>query len=236
MTQILLGSLLLSAIHALIPNHWIPLVAIGRAEGWRRSETLAVTAITGLAHVTSTILIGIVAGLLGYELSTRYSSLTAIMAPLILIGLGVVNIVRKQSITPTPSVIPGLAPTQPIAETTASLVTPTIPPVVTLEPTPTSTPTETPVPVVPSELLPGEYARVIDTGGSGVSVRAGPGTNNARLTVAPEDSVILVVDGPRNDENLEGYTWWLVRAPDETEGWVVQDYLEPSLSPEAEEE
>jgi hypothetical protein len=90
LTQILLGSLLLSAIHALIPNHWIPLVAIGRAEGWRRSETLAVTAIAGLAHVTSTILIGIVAGLLGYELSTRYSSLTAIMAPLILIGLGVV--------------------------------------------------------------------------------------------------------------------------------------------------
>ncbi|MEW5961312.1 MAG: hypothetical protein AB1801_26620, partial [Chloroflexota bacterium] len=35
-----------------------------------------------------------------------------------LIGLGVVNIVRKQSITPTPSAIPGLAPTQPLAEAT----------------------------------------------------------------------------------------------------------------------
>lgn len=90
MTQILLGSLLLSAIHALIPNHWVPLVAIGRAERWGRSETLAVTAIAGLAHVTSTILIGIVAGLLGHELSTRYASVASVVAPSILIGLGVV--------------------------------------------------------------------------------------------------------------------------------------------------
>jgi hypothetical protein len=90
LTQILLGSLLLSAIHALIPNHWIPLVAIGRAEGWSRSETLTTTGITGLAHVTSTILIGVVVGLLGYELSTRYASVTSVMAPLVLIGLGAV--------------------------------------------------------------------------------------------------------------------------------------------------
>jgi hypothetical protein len=153
-----------------------------------------------------------------------------------LIGLGVVNIVRKQTITPTPSAIPGLAPTQPIVEATEAVVTPTIPPVVTLEPTPTPTPTETPVPVAPSELTPGSYARIVDTGGSGVSIRAGPGTNNARLTIAPEDSVILILDGPRDDENLEGYIWWLVRAPDDTEGWTVQDYLEPSLPPaEAEE-
>jgi hypothetical protein len=87
LTQILLGSLLLSAIHALIPNHWIPLVAIGRAEGWSRSETLAFTGITGLAHVTSTILIGVVVGLLGHELSTRYAAVASVVAPAVLIGL-----------------------------------------------------------------------------------------------------------------------------------------------------
>jgi hypothetical protein len=95
LTQILLGSLLLSAIHALIPNHWIPLVAIGRTEGWSRSETLTITGITGLAHVTSTILIGVVVGLLGFELATRYSSVTSVMAPLVLIGLGVVYLVLE---------------------------------------------------------------------------------------------------------------------------------------------
>ena len=134
-----------------------------------------------------------------------------------LIGLGVVNIVRKQSITPTPSVVPGLAPTQPI---------------VTLEPTPTPTVTPTPVPVVPTELGPNAYAQVTGTEGNGVSVRAGPGTNNARLTVAGEDSLVLILDGPREDENLDDYTWWFVRAEDGTEGWTVQDFLVPSLPPE----
>jgi hypothetical protein len=149
-----------------------------------------------------------------------------------LIGLGVVNIVRKQSITPTPTPIPGLAPTQPIVEATDVVVTPTIPPVVTLEPTPTPTPTQTPLPVAPAELAPGVYARVVGTGGNGVSVRAGPGTNNARLVVAPEDSIVLILDGPREDENLGDYTWWFIREPEGTEGWTVQDYLEPSLPPE----
>ena len=150
-----------------------------------------------------------------------------------LVGLGVVNIVRKQSITPTPSSIPGLAPTQPIAETDPNQVisTPTIPPVVTLPPTPTVPPTNTPIPVAPKELAPAVYAQIIGTEGAGVSLRAGPGTNNARLAVAPEGSVILILDGPREDENLADFTWWLVKAEDGTEGWAVQDFLIPSLPP-----
>lgn len=149
-----------------------------------------------------------------------------------LIGLGVVNIIRKQSITPTPSAIPGLAPTQPIGRTAESEVTPTIPPVVTLEPTPTPLPTDTPVPVAPSELAPGLYARIIGTDGAGVSMRAGPGTNNARLDVAPEDSFVLILDGPRADENLQDFIWWFIKDANGTEGWAVQDFLEPSLPPE----
>lgn len=152
-----------------------------------------------------------------------------------LVGLGVVNVIRKQSITPTPSAIPGLAPTQPIAETTPGQATPTIPPVVTLEPTATPIPTETPTPAVPIALEPGVYAKVINTGSAGVSVRAGPGTNNARLNVAPEGSIILVLDGPRADENLQEFVWWFIRNEDGTEGWAAQDFLEPSLPPDGED-
>lgn len=153
-----------------------------------------------------------------------------------LVGLGVVNIVRKQSITPTPSAIPGLAPTQPIvADATTGPddnVAPTIPPVVTLPPTETPLPTATPVPVLPDELAPAVYAQIVGTEGAGVSLRGGPGTNNGRLTVAPEASVVLILDGPREDENLEDFVWWLVRAEDGTEGWTVQDYLIPTFPPQ----
>ena len=152
-----------------------------------------------------------------------------------LVGLGVVNIVRKQSITPTPSVIPGLAPTQPIAGQSTSqpvLATPTIPPVVTLPPTNTPVPTNTPIPVAPDTLTQGGYAQVIGTEGAGVSLRAGPGTNNARLATAPDGSILLLLDGPRDDENLEDYIWWFVRDQDGIEGWTVQNFLVPSLPPQ----
>lgn len=151
-----------------------------------------------------------------------------------LVALGVVNIVRKQSITPTPSDIPGLLPTQPIAEASSAepAATPTIPPVVTLPPTPTQPPTPTPVPTLPTELTPATYAQVIGTEGAGVSLRAGPGTNNARLGIAGESSYVFILDGPREDENLDDYTWWLIRAEDGTEGWAAQDFLTPTLPPE----
>lgn len=152
-----------------------------------------------------------------------------------LIGLGVVNILRKQAITPTPEVIPNLAPTQPLLDTPAPdqsvPATPTIPPVVTLEPTPTPTPTATPVPTVPSALAKGVYAKVIGTEGAGVSLRAGPGTNNARLDVGTEGSVVLILDGPKADENQGDLVWWFVRNDKGTEGWAAQTYLQPTLPP-----
>jgi len=149
-----------------------------------------------------------------------------------LVGLGVVNILRKQSITPTPPTIPGLAPTQSIAQNTPEPeATPTIPPVVTLPPTPTLTPTNTPLPVPPDELAPGGYAQISGTEGAGLSLRAGPGTNNARLTTAPEGAILLILDGPRDDENLQDYVWWFLRDADGNEGWAVQSYLSPSLPP-----
>jgi nickel/cobalt exporter len=92
MLALLVGSIVLSLVHATIPSHWLPIIAVGKSERWSRSETLWMTAITGTAHTMSTILIGIVVGLIGYRLSsiTRFS--THIIAPMILVVLGAVFI------------------------------------------------------------------------------------------------------------------------------------------------
>ena len=90
MYQIFIGSIILSTIHALIPNHWLPLIAIGKTEKWTQNQTLLATIITGFAHTLSTIMIGIVVGLIGYKLSTYYSIISGTIAPAILIGLGMV--------------------------------------------------------------------------------------------------------------------------------------------------
>lgn len=159
-----------------------------------------------------------------------------------LIGLGVVNIVRKQSITPTPVTLPAVVETvettppvsvgtTPLAttEAVAGEVTPTdTPPAVEEEPTPSATPTSPP----PAEITAGGFVKVVGTQGAGLSMRAGPGTNNARLGLADDDTIMEVIDGPRDDENLQSFVWWFVRHPDGTEGWVVQDFIEPAPAPE----
>ncbi len=88
MFQVFLGSFLLSLIHASIPNHWLPLVAISSSEKWTRRETLIATAAAGFAHTASTILIGILVGFLGYSLSLNYEPIVRVAAPVILISLG----------------------------------------------------------------------------------------------------------------------------------------------------
>ncbi|MCX6163263.1 MAG: sulfite exporter TauE/SafE family protein [Ignavibacteriae bacterium] len=93
MLQIFIGSIILSITHALIPNHWFPLVAISKSEKWTRRETLLVTAITGFAHITSTIIIGIIVGFVGYKLSDSLETITGIIAPSVLMLFGIVYLV-----------------------------------------------------------------------------------------------------------------------------------------------
>jgi putative Mn2+ efflux pump MntP len=93
MWQIFVGSVILSIIHALIPNHWLPLIAIGKTERWTQRETLSATLITALAHIASTILIGIAVGFIGYKLSGAFELISSIIAPLVLVILGLVYII-----------------------------------------------------------------------------------------------------------------------------------------------
>ncbi|MBN8836214.1 MAG: hypothetical protein J0I09_03065 [Sphingobacteriia bacterium] len=43
MYSIIAGTILLALVHALIPNHWLPLVAVGKAEKWEKSELMLVS-------------------------------------------------------------------------------------------------------------------------------------------------------------------------------------------------
>jgi nickel/cobalt transporter (NicO) family protein len=92
MYHLIVGALALSVVHAAIPNHWIPLVAISRSEKWSVGQTRRITALAGLAHTASTVLIGILVGLLGHKLFIHYASITEIAGRFILIALGIVYI------------------------------------------------------------------------------------------------------------------------------------------------
>jgi nickel/cobalt transporter (NicO) family protein len=88
MYSIIIGSLLISLLHAVIPNHWLPVLAIGRKEGWTLAETSRVTFIAGMAHVVSTVIIGFLLGVIGSELTAHIEHFTRIIAPSVLILMG----------------------------------------------------------------------------------------------------------------------------------------------------
>jgi hypothetical protein len=99
---------------------------------------------------------------------------------------------------------------------------------------PTAQPTFTPVPtpdiaVAPETITVGYYAQVVNTEGVGVTVRGGPSTSNAPLTIANERVVLLVLEGP---VEANDFLWWEIRLPDGTEGWVAGDFIEPVAAPE----
>ncbi|KAA9332075.1 hypothetical protein F0P96_11345 [Hymenobacter busanensis] len=88
MLELLTGALVLSLLHAAIPNHWAPVLAVARAEGWPLRRAVGVTMVAGLAHVLSTVGIGLALGLLGWRLSARFEQFAGWVAPLLLIVIG----------------------------------------------------------------------------------------------------------------------------------------------------
>jgi nickel/cobalt exporter len=94
MFTIITGALIISLLHAVIPNHWLPVIAIGRKEQWTISEVTKVTFICALAHGISTIIIGVLLSFLGAKLDDSFTQFTNIIAPAILILIGFIFIYR----------------------------------------------------------------------------------------------------------------------------------------------
>lgn len=94
MFSIISGSLIISLLHAVIPNHWLPIIAIGRKEQWTIAEVTKVTFACAMAHGISTILIGVVLGFLGAKLDANVTSFTNIISSIVLIAMGLIFIYR----------------------------------------------------------------------------------------------------------------------------------------------
>ncbi len=146
-----------------------------------------------------------------------------------IVGMGVAYGIVTNFLFRAPLAVEPLEPTV-IVLTAPPSPTPTITPDL---PTPTAVATSTPVAtrdfaVAPDEVQAGYYARVANTGGVGVTVRGGPSVNNAPITVASDGTIIFVLGGPEEGNDL---LWWNIRLDDDTEGWAAADYLEPSAAP-----
>lgn len=97
-------------------------------------------------------------------------------------------------------------------------------------PLPEATATPEPLPTPPAGIEIGGYVQVVGTGGAGLSLREGPGRNYARMGVALEGEIFLVVDGPAA---ADGVDWWKLRdLQDESRSWwAAANFLQPVAPP-----
>jgi putative Mn2+ efflux pump MntP len=95
MLSILAGAFLMSAAHAILPDHWLPMILISKAERWSQAETLWVTALVTIPHMVSTILLGILVGLVGFRLSSTHEALMEIVAPAMFVLIGLIYVYRN---------------------------------------------------------------------------------------------------------------------------------------------
>lgn len=78
----------IGALHALAPDHWLPIAAVARARAWSSRRTAQVTALCGLGHVTVSVALGLVALLAGREVIESVGRPLESAAGVLLIAFG----------------------------------------------------------------------------------------------------------------------------------------------------
>lgn len=130
------------------------------------------------------------------------------------------------STLPAPGAVPVSTPVMTLIAAPTSTQTPTVAPVSL---TPTVTPTLDLSP--DGGIQVGAYVQITGTGGDGLRLREGPGTDFKQIFLGREAEIFLVKDGPREGS---GYTWFYLVAPYDTSrsGWAVANFLQVVASQE----
>lgn len=86
---LLLASIgVVSVLHTMAPDHWVPLTLIARQQGWTRDETAVMAAGAGTGHVVTTLAIGLLAWAAGFLALSRIANHIGLFssAALLLVG------------------------------------------------------------------------------------------------------------------------------------------------------
>jgi putative Mn2+ efflux pump MntP len=76
------------ALHSIAPDHWVPFTALARARGWSAARTAEVTLLCGFGHVTVSVVLGVLALVLGREVLEAFGARLESVAGILLVGFG----------------------------------------------------------------------------------------------------------------------------------------------------
>src|SRR5579872_6015876 len=78
----------IGVLHTMVPDHWAPIAVLARSQGWSRSRTARAAALAGFGHVSSTLLLGLIAWAIGLVAAVHYGHLVNRISALALIAFG----------------------------------------------------------------------------------------------------------------------------------------------------
>ncbi len=84
-----LAAVSVGSLHALAPDHWLPIAAVGRARGWSTARTARVALLCGAGHVTVSVLLGLLGLLTGRRVALALGGHIAAVSGLVLVAFGI---------------------------------------------------------------------------------------------------------------------------------------------------
>ena len=141
-----------------------------------------------------------------------------VLATMLVVGVSWLASRRQQAPIPVAPVVAGAEQAAaPEAEAAPSVAEPAP------QPAAQTPPALQPTPIVQATSVPaGESARVANTNGRGVNLRAAAGERTARIKVVPEGSRLEPL-GP--EQLVDGVVWRNVREPGGATGWVSVSFI-----------
>lgn len=150
-----------------------------------------------------------------------------LLLAIVAIGVGSFLLLRPRLGLNNPGAVPRASVTIPAATATGFGD-----PTATVPPQPTSAVTPVPTLVLPPAGTIGINGYVQVSSANGLVVRSDATTSASRVTVLPNGTKALVIDGPRE---ANGYTWWKLtqfnpQNPEQS-GWSAQNFLKATTPP-----
>lgn len=91
---IIITGLFISALHSMIPTHWLPFVLASRTQKWSWSKTLSILLIAAFGHIIMTTLLGAAIFTLGLGVFRSIEKYFLIISTLSIASFGVYQIIK----------------------------------------------------------------------------------------------------------------------------------------------
>ena len=88
------SAVVLTLLHTILPEHWMPFVLVGKAQNWSIKKTLTISAIAGAGHVLMTLLIGFVVLFITKAVLDYVGLVGKLVTSSILIFIGVIYLMQ----------------------------------------------------------------------------------------------------------------------------------------------